>query len=638
MATGVIYLDIDDEITSAAARVRAVEGRRVAVVLPYGSRVATSRINFRLLGRDALTHEKRLSIIAADAASRSLAASAGLPVFASVAEYEASDEAPKPGATGASAGPETASPKGTRKPRRTAAQKAAEASAAAAAAGAIEGVAVAAAPASTGPEPATSAGVTTDGPTADAGSATDTALTGATTSAVTGATARGASRSRSTGMPHQELATARAPMATPRIEQPDRPAAPPRTSPVTRPEARRPGLTPLAIGGAVLALAVVVGGVGAYLLLPSATVVVTPRDETIGPLRMSISASDTVTEPDVDAGVVPAETLTVDVDAARTFPVTGIRVEETKARGTVRFRNKDFTRSNTVPKGSVVSTQSGIRFRTNSAVTVPRAELVGLQVFPATANVKVTAVEAGTDGNVEPNTILIIPRGEDPLTLDVSNPDATSGGTREEFPQVEQKDIDTAVAQLGADLQAAFAERMTDPSLAPEGSTLFPETGVLGVPEYDVDPASLLDQEIETFDLGASASGTVRAVDTAAVQAVAEQRLAANVEADHQLVEGSSEISVEDAVVSDDRITFPVVATATQIALLDPVAIEAAIRGLRLEDAQRVLGEYGIAELTVWPDWVTTIPTIDARVDVSIGGPVAVETDAPSAAPSGSAP
>ncbi len=90
MADGILYLDIDDEITSAAARVRAVPGGRVAVVLPYGSRVATSRINFRLLARDALTHEKRLSVIATDSATRALAASAGLPVFASVSEYEAS--------------------------------------------------------------------------------------------------------------------------------------------------------------------------------------------------------------------------------------------------------------------------------------------------------------------------------------------------------------------------------------------------------------------------------------------------------------------------------------------------------------------------------------------------------------------
>src|SRR6476660_3776330 len=88
MAGRIIYLEVDDEITSAAARIRTSEATRLAVVLPYGSRVATSRINFRLLSRDALTHEKRLSIVSGDPATRALAASAGLAVFASVAEYE----------------------------------------------------------------------------------------------------------------------------------------------------------------------------------------------------------------------------------------------------------------------------------------------------------------------------------------------------------------------------------------------------------------------------------------------------------------------------------------------------------------------------------------------------------------------
>ena len=88
MAGRIIYLEVDDEITSAAARIRDADADRLALVLPYGSRVATSRINFRLLSRDALTHDKRVSIVAGDAATRALAASAGLPVFATVAEYE----------------------------------------------------------------------------------------------------------------------------------------------------------------------------------------------------------------------------------------------------------------------------------------------------------------------------------------------------------------------------------------------------------------------------------------------------------------------------------------------------------------------------------------------------------------------
>src|SRR3954454_14647442 len=92
MDARILYLDSDDEITTAANRVREADVTRIAIVLPFGSRVATSRINFRLLSRDATLNGKRLSVVASEAATRALAASAGLPVFSTVAEYEASEE------------------------------------------------------------------------------------------------------------------------------------------------------------------------------------------------------------------------------------------------------------------------------------------------------------------------------------------------------------------------------------------------------------------------------------------------------------------------------------------------------------------------------------------------------------------
>ena len=95
--------------------------------------------------------------------------------------------------------------------------------------------------------------------------------------------------------------------------------------------------------------------------------------------------------------------------------------------------------------------------------------------------------KAGTDGNVEPNTILVIPRGEDPLTLDVTNPDQTSGGKRDEFPQVKQADIDAATKALGEGLATAFEEKLADPALVADGSTVFEETASLGTPTYTVD-------------------------------------------------------------------------------------------------------------------------------------------------------
>ena len=56
-------------------------------------------------------------------------------------------------------------------------------------------------------------------------------------------------------------------------------------------------------------------------------------------------------------------------------------------------------------------------------------------------------------------------------------------------------------------LAAAFEARLADPSIAPEGATVFAETATLGEATPTVDPATLVGQEIETFELGLSATG-----------------------------------------------------------------------------------------------------------------------------------
>lgn len=579
MADGVLYLDIDDEITSAAARIRGVEGRRVAVVLPYGSRVATSRINFRLLARDALTHEKSLSIISGDAGTRALAASAGLPVFASVGEYEAQ------------AGSASAVPDRPLEQSETVVTPPSAAIAAGAAAGAVP-------------------------------IAADPVLPAADPGTITG---------------QRSATTTTTPVAPP----PSRPpsgtsAAAARTQPVARGGSRGIGRGAIAIGLAVVALAVVVGGVAAYLLLPSATAVVTPREETIGPVALRISASTEIDEPDVEAGLVPAEIATVSVQADDTFPATGKRVEEEKATGEVQFQNLDPTSSNTIAKGATVSTQSGIRFRTNRAVTVPAAELVGITIFPATADVGVTAVDPGPDGNVGSSAIQNVPRGENGLFLKVTNPQATSGGTREEFPRVTQEDVDAALAALTEQLGVAFRDRLDDEDLTTGDVSVFPETAALGPTTPTTDPTELVGQEVETFDLAATATGTVTTVDSTPVRAIAEARLEALVEPDHQMVDGSSEITEAPAEVEGDVITYPVVATARQIAILDPAALEAEILGKPLEEADAILSAYGDVDLKVWPDWVGTIPTIDSRVDVTVQGPTPSSGPSPAASPASS--
>ncbi len=396
----------------------------------------------------------------------------------------------------------------------------------------------------------------------------------------------------------------------------------------TRPGSRRASRLPLAIVLAALALVVLVGGVGAYVLLPSASIVVTPRLEVISLPAETVAADPAITEPDAAARVIPAILVKHDVTVADTFPASGKRVEETAAEGVVRFSNLDFLRSNTVEAGAIVSTNAGVRFRTAKAVTVPRADLVGLTVFPGRVNVNVTAVEPGTTGNVEPNTIVVTPRGEDPQALRVVNPDAITGGTHEEFPEVVQEDVDAAVAdlstRLAADTSAVAAAQAANPD-----RTVFDATLAIGTGTPNVDPGTFVGQEIESFDLEMTAEATILAVDPAPVTAIADTLIRGLVAPGYRLVADSIDVTVGSPVVTGQFVTFPVTARAQQVAVLDAEALRELVMGKPLDTARELLAPYGDVKLTAWPDWVSSVPTLADRVELRIDEGVTVETPAP---------
>src|SRR4029077_17129943 len=84
----ILYLGPDDEIPSVVRRVRESELPRVVLVAPGRSKATSSAIGLRLLARHANEVGRQLSLVA-DPAARSLAAEAGIPAFASIAEAQA---------------------------------------------------------------------------------------------------------------------------------------------------------------------------------------------------------------------------------------------------------------------------------------------------------------------------------------------------------------------------------------------------------------------------------------------------------------------------------------------------------------------------------------------------------------------
>ncbi len=73
-----LYIEIDDEITSVAEKLRQTTQENVTVVIPKGAVLLQSVVNLRLLKRIAEKSGKHIAVVAADATSKNLIARAGL--------------------------------------------------------------------------------------------------------------------------------------------------------------------------------------------------------------------------------------------------------------------------------------------------------------------------------------------------------------------------------------------------------------------------------------------------------------------------------------------------------------------------------------------------------------------------------
>src|SRR5579884_3157174 len=79
-AKDTIYVDIDDEITGIIDKVKASDGKVVALVLPKRAGVFQSIVNMKLLKRAADESKKNLVLITSEAGLLPLAGASGIHV------------------------------------------------------------------------------------------------------------------------------------------------------------------------------------------------------------------------------------------------------------------------------------------------------------------------------------------------------------------------------------------------------------------------------------------------------------------------------------------------------------------------------------------------------------------------------
>jgi len=589
----IAYLDPDDEITNAVARLRASKDVRVALVLPTGSRIATSRINFRLLAHEARAHSRRLAIVTAEPGVRAVAVSAGLPAYGTVVEYEAALQESSAGRT--AAGSDEDATAITPGPARTA--------------------------------PGSSRARTRAGK----GAPRDDLATAATTAGVAAPVGAGYLP------PVQAQAGAGAPAGMAhRGGVPDLPVVSTRD----RPQGGGRRWAWIGISGLLVVALLVAAGWIAFNILPTATITVVPRTQAAQPVDLTVIADPTATAIDQVRGVVPAQVVTIPLTATDTFNATGTKPVDTAATGTVTFVSFNTGRSVFVPQGTRVSTASGVAFGTAKAVTVPRAK--PLDPNGGRASVDVSAAASGPTGNVAAGAIDQVSSAIEAALVNfndpVSNAAPTTGGTHTVIQVIQQSDYDAAVASLRATLKTQLDAAGADPANAPAGVTLIAASATVGDTTADQPASALVNKQKDTFSLTVSGDGTIDGVDQTQVQQVAAARLAASVPAGYELFPTTVQTQVGPAVVSGGQISFSASATGQIAATLDPSVLLAQVGGKTVGQARTILEALGTVTIETSPFYVSSIPDDPSRVTITVQPPQPGSSAAPASLPPASAP
>jgi hypothetical protein len=159
------------------------------------------------------------------------------------------------------------------------------------------------------------------------------------------------------------------------------------------------------------------------LFAPRATLTLYPEAQTQNVI-IPVAASESTESVSV-TGQIPVQAISAIVNADQSLAITSqISVPKSKSKGVARFTNLSQGEVD-LPAGTVVATESSIRFATLNDTRLPTS----IDQF---VDVPIEALEAGAQGNVPADTITIV-EGPLGLSISVTNPIATKGGANSQL-------------------------------------------------------------------------------------------------------------------------------------------------------------------------------------------------------------
>lgn len=368
--------------------------------------------------------------------------------------------------------------------------------------------------------------------------------------------------------------------------------------------------TALVLGFLLLAAALI------FVFLPVSTVRVAPRSEVISG-TVTVTADPAVRAIDVAAKKIPARTVFLLVDASDVMaPREGRKIDDGRAVGIVTFTNRG-AQETIVPRGTVVSTVDGVRFRTDAEVKLAPG-------LGQAGRVRIVAVDPGAAGNISRlritkiETALVSRLAQAAL---VQNEEPTAGGGNPGSSVVTADDQDRLRTRTQDRAQKEVLAKLAE---MPKGRELLVKESIEFTPlDVSFDQEIGREADLLNIRLKARVAGTIINLDD--LDDVARQTWAPVPRVGFDVGPEGVKFGVPGVDKVDGQVvTMIAKPEATSYARIDIAHVQQLARWRSVPDAQAELGRaFDLAApptIRVAPNWSGRAYRVDVVVDTTSGG------------------
>ena len=365
-----------------------------------------------------------------------------------------------------------------------------------------------------------------------------------------------------------------------------------------------------------LAALLVVGYFAAMYAFTSAKVTLYATGTRVN-IDTTFSADPSFKSTDQSKQVLAAQTISVTKDISGPFVPTGKKDVGTKAGGTITVSNSSGV-DQALVSGTRFAAPDGKIFRSSADIAVPAAKLnAGGDKVNGTASVPVVADAAGDNYN-EASAAYSLPALTNPkITAQGAQ---MSGGTTKSVTITAQTDIDTAKAALLAKDKDASNRDLQ--GRLPSGFVALPTSEAIITDSLSSSPA--VGAEGETGTIVMKITYTELAVKQSEYRSLIHAQEQKQVGAANQVYDdglSAAQLSLTGDKEASGRQTFHLTTEAYGGSKLDKPAIASKLKGLRFGDASTAAqGLPGItrADISISPGWVSKMPSRTDKITITI--------------------